>query len=154
MKRREFLIRSACTAGAAWLHSAAFAQRARALTLKPLPRKFSASDTITIGKTGIQTSRLAMGTGTVGSGHHSHQTALGVQGLSRSSLERLRPRPAIFRFGGQLRQPSPRRRGPQARASATKSPSSPRLGRAMPPPLAPISTASAANSAPITSTSV
>jgi aryl-alcohol dehydrogenase-like predicted oxidoreductase len=82
MKRREFLIRSACTAGAAWLHSAAFAQRARALTLKPLSRKFSASDTISIGKTGIQTSRLAMGTGTVGSGHHSHQTALGVQGLS------------------------------------------------------------------------
>jgi 1-deoxyxylulose-5-phosphate synthase len=82
MKRRDFLIRSACTAGAAWLHSAAFAQRARALTLKPLPRKFSASDTITIGKTGIQTSRLAMGTGTVGAGHHSHQTALGVQGLS------------------------------------------------------------------------
>jgi aryl-alcohol dehydrogenase-like predicted oxidoreductase len=82
MKRREFLIRSACTAGAAWLHSASFAQRARALTLKPLPRKFSASDTVTIGKTGIQTSRLAMGTGTVGSGHHSHQTALGVQGLS------------------------------------------------------------------------
>jgi aryl-alcohol dehydrogenase-like predicted oxidoreductase len=82
MKRREFLIRSACTAGAAWLHSAAFTQRAHALTLKPLPRKFSASDTITIGKTGIQTSRLAMGTGTVGSGHHSHQTALGVQGLS------------------------------------------------------------------------
>jgi aryl-alcohol dehydrogenase-like predicted oxidoreductase len=82
MKRREFLIRSACTAGAAWLHSAAFAQRARALTFKPLSRKFSASDTISIGKTGIQTSRLAMGTGTVGSGHHSHQTALGVQGLS------------------------------------------------------------------------
>jgi 1-deoxyxylulose-5-phosphate synthase len=82
MKRREFLIRSACTAGAAWLHSAAFVQRARALTLKPLARKFSASDTITIGKTGIQTSRLAMGTGTVGVGHHSHRTALGVQGLS------------------------------------------------------------------------
>jgi 1-deoxyxylulose-5-phosphate synthase len=35
-----------------------------------------------LGKTGIKTSRLAMGTGTVGSGHHSHQTALGVQGLS------------------------------------------------------------------------
>jgi len=82
MKRREFLIRSACTAGAAWLHSTALAQRARALTFKPLPRKFNASDTITIGKTGIQTSRLAMGTGTVGAGHHSHQTALGVQGLS------------------------------------------------------------------------
>ena len=82
MKRREFLLRSACTAGAAWFHSSVFPKRARALTLKPLPRKFSASDTVTLGKTGIQTSRLAMGTGTVGSGHHSHQTALGVQGLS------------------------------------------------------------------------
>ena len=48
----------------------------------PLAQKFSASDTVTIGKTGIKTSRLAMGTGTVGSGHHSNQTALGVAGLS------------------------------------------------------------------------
>ncbi len=57
-------------------------------TLRPLPptqalpRKFSASEEVTIGKTGIQTSLLAMGTGTVGSGHHSHQTALGIGGLS------------------------------------------------------------------------
>jgi aryl-alcohol dehydrogenase-like predicted oxidoreductase len=86
MKRREFLLRSASTAGAAWLYSTAFHQRARALTRKPLPRKFSASDTVTLGKTGIQTSRLAMGTGTVGSGHHSHQTALGIDGLSRLLL--------------------------------------------------------------------
>ena len=86
MKRREFLLRSACAAGAAWLPAAAFPQRARALTLRPLPRKFSASDTVTLGKTGIQTSRLAMGTGTVGSGHHSHQTALGIDGLSRLLL--------------------------------------------------------------------
>ncbi len=86
MKRRDFLIRTACTAGAAWLHSSAFPRRAHALTLPPLPRKFNASDTITLGKTGIQTSRLAMGTGTVGSGHHSHQTALGVDGLSRLLL--------------------------------------------------------------------
>jgi len=86
LKRREFLLRSACAAGAAWLHSPAFPQRARALTRKPLPHKFSASDTVTLGKTGIQTSRLAMGTGTVGSGHHSHQTALGIDGLSRLLL--------------------------------------------------------------------
>jgi aryl-alcohol dehydrogenase-like predicted oxidoreductase len=86
MKRREFLLRSACTAGAVWLHSAALPPRVRALALKPLPRKFSASDTITLGKTGIQTSRLAMGTGTVGAGHHSHQTALGIDGLSRLLL--------------------------------------------------------------------
>ena len=88
MKRREFLVRSACGAGAALLHSKGFAHRVPALpfTRKPLPRKFSASDTVTLGKTGIQTSRLAMGTGTVGSGHHSHQTALGVDGLSRLLL--------------------------------------------------------------------
>ncbi len=49
---------------------------------EPLPRKFTASDTITLGNTGIKTSRLAMGTGTVGVGHHSHQTALGIGGLS------------------------------------------------------------------------
>jgi aryl-alcohol dehydrogenase-like predicted oxidoreductase len=86
MKRREFLLRSACTAGAALLDCASFPRRAHAVALKPLPRKFSASDAVTIGKTGIQTSRLAMGTGTVGSGHHSHQTALGVDGLSRLLL--------------------------------------------------------------------
>jgi aryl-alcohol dehydrogenase-like predicted oxidoreductase len=50
--------------------------------LPRLDRKFTAADTVTIGRTGIQTSRLAMGTGTVGSGHHSHQTDLGVAGLS------------------------------------------------------------------------
>jgi len=49
---------------------------------EPLPRKFTASDTVTLGNTGIKTSRLAMGTGTVGVGHHSHQTALGIAGLS------------------------------------------------------------------------
>src|SRR5689334_11991970 len=80
MRRREFLHRAACAAGAAWFPSAGFGHKA--LALPPLPRKFSASDTVTLGGTGIQTSRLAMGTGTVGSGHHSHQTALGIKGLS------------------------------------------------------------------------
>ena len=80
MKRREFLHRTACAAGALSLHASAFARRALALT--PLARKFNASDTVILGKTGIQTSRLAMGTGTVGSGHHSHQTAIGIKGLS------------------------------------------------------------------------
>jgi len=80
MKRREFLRRTACAAGGAWLHSSAFARRAFAIPA--LSRKFAAADTVTLGKTGIQTSRLAMGTGTVGVGHHSHQTALGIKGLS------------------------------------------------------------------------
>ncbi len=80
MKRRDFIHRTACAAGAAWVRTAAFARRPFALPA--LSRKFSAADTVALGKTGIQTSRLAMGTGTVGSGHHSHQTALGLKGLS------------------------------------------------------------------------
>src|SRR5467141_947622 len=80
MNRREFIHRTAYSAGAAWLHSAVFARRA--LAFPSLSRKFNAADTVTLGKTGIQTSRLAMGTGTVGVGHRSHQTALGVKGLS------------------------------------------------------------------------
>jgi 1-deoxyxylulose-5-phosphate synthase len=79
MRRREFLIRSATAAGAVWLSSKSIF---KAIADQALPQKFSASDTVTLGGTGIKTSRLAMGTGTVGSGHHSHQTALGIQGLS------------------------------------------------------------------------
>jgi 1-deoxyxylulose-5-phosphate synthase len=79
MHRREFLIRSATATGAAWLSSQSILT---ALANMTLTGNFSASDTVTLGSTGIQTSRLAMGTGTVGSGHHSHQTALGIQGLS------------------------------------------------------------------------
>jgi len=79
MRRREFLVRSVSAAGAAWFYSKSILN---ALATQTLPSKFSAADTVTLGNTGIKTSRLAMGTGTVGSGHHSHQTALGVQGLS------------------------------------------------------------------------
>jgi aryl-alcohol dehydrogenase-like predicted oxidoreductase len=80
MKRRDFIIGATCGVGAAWIGSRGWTASARALPA--LPRKFTAADTVTLGKTGITTSRLAMGTGTVGSGHHSHQTALGVKGLS------------------------------------------------------------------------
>jgi aryl-alcohol dehydrogenase-like predicted oxidoreductase len=66
-------------AHAAWSH----ANAARAAFLStPLQRKFTAADTVTLGNTSISTSRLAMGTGTVGVGHHSHQSDLGVAGLS------------------------------------------------------------------------
>ncbi|HVA00087.1 MAG TPA: aldo/keto reductase [Terriglobia bacterium] len=79
MKRREFMTRVAGGAGALWVG------------LKALPEvavpgvaagQFSASDMVMLGGTGIRTSRLACGTGTSGSGHHSDQTALGVKGLS------------------------------------------------------------------------
>jgi 1-deoxyxylulose-5-phosphate synthase len=83
MHRREFLVRSAAGLGVAWLSRknllAAIADQT------PLA-KFSATDTITLGSTGIKTSRLAMGTGTVGYDHHSNQTALGVKGLSELLL--------------------------------------------------------------------
>jgi 1-deoxyxylulose-5-phosphate synthase len=95
MKRREFMRHAAGGMGAALLGSAApggllaslkLSRDARLAALPALPRKFEANETVTIGKTGIQTSLLAMGTGTVGSGHHSHQTALGIKGLSEMLL--------------------------------------------------------------------
>jgi len=79
MRRREFLVRSATAAGAVWLSSQSIF---KAIADQALPRKFAATDTVRLGSTGIKTSRLAMGTGTVGFDHHSHQTALGVKGLS------------------------------------------------------------------------
>jgi aryl-alcohol dehydrogenase-like predicted oxidoreductase len=95
VKRREFIQSAGFGLGAAWLGGSSLARAtfasttaARAISSSaaylraPLPRKFTAVDTVTLGNTGITTSRLAMGTGTVGSGHHSNQTALGVVGLS------------------------------------------------------------------------
>src|SRR5256714_7561686 len=79
MKRREFITAAGYGVGAAWLGSK---MTGRARAIPRLTQKFSASDTIVLGSTGIKTSRLAMGTGTVGTGHHSHQTSLGVKGLS------------------------------------------------------------------------
>ena len=85
MNRRGFLLGSASAAAGVWVgletlgsqtFSPAFAAPA------PLAQKVAASDVVVLGKTGIRTSRLAMGTGTVGSGHHSNQTALGLKGLS------------------------------------------------------------------------
>src|SRR5437762_7916696 len=79
MKRRKFMTTAAYGLGAAWLGTTLgrYAWAAPALT-----KKFAASDAVVLGNTGIHTSRLAMGTGTVGVGHHSHQTSLGVKGLS------------------------------------------------------------------------
>jgi aryl-alcohol dehydrogenase-like predicted oxidoreductase len=93
MNRRRFLL--ATSAGAAGAAGAYLARGSLGLdhffpgafasdfpAPPPLAQKVAASDTIVLGQTGIRTSRLAMGTGTVGSGHRSHQTALGVKGLS------------------------------------------------------------------------
>lgn len=76
MKRREFFKYTAATAGA--------------LTLTPLEDIFShqnkrkyANDIVTLGKTGIKVSRLAMGTGTHGVNRRSNQTEqLGIKGVA------------------------------------------------------------------------
>ena len=82
--RREFLQRSAAIAAAGWLGpKTLWGCAATVPTIPSLGQRFSATDTVVLGQTGIKTSRLAMGTGTVGSGHHSNQTALGLGGLSR-----------------------------------------------------------------------
>jgi aryl-alcohol dehydrogenase-like predicted oxidoreductase len=78
MNRRKFITGAAAGVGAAYL-----APRGVAGVLDfPAPAgKAEAHDTVVLGKTGIRTSRLAMGTGTVGSGGSSNQTRSG--GLSR-----------------------------------------------------------------------
>ena len=79
MKRRQFISTAAYGVGAAWLSTNL---SGRVWAAPALTKKFAAHDTVTLGSTGIHTSRLAMGTGTVGVGHHSHQTDLGVKDLS------------------------------------------------------------------------
>ena len=77
MKRREFLGKTAFGLGAAWLGAKTLPSFATGT-----PARFSAMDRVPLGKTGIQTSRLAMGTGTVGYNHSSNQAKLGIQGLA------------------------------------------------------------------------
>ncbi len=77
MNRREFLKQTAVGAGVTWLGA-----RALATPAPPVTGRFAANDMVTLGSTGIRTSRLAMGTGTVGYAHHSRQTALGIDGLA------------------------------------------------------------------------
>src|ERR1700743_1201114 len=75
MNRREFLTGAAAGLGAACLTSSTLAAP---LTPSVLPQKFQATDTVVLGKTGIRTSRLAMGTGTMGFGGGSNQTRSGA----------------------------------------------------------------------------
>lgn len=77
MQRREFLSKSAQAVGAAFLSRAATANAAW-LHADPLANKYKAADEIVLGKTGIRTSRLAMGSGTIGWHGASNQTRLGM----------------------------------------------------------------------------
>jgi len=82
MHRRDFLRKSAQAVGAAWLtQHAAHAAPTSWIDADPLPQKFHAQDEIVLGQTGIRTSRLAMGTGTIGGHGASNQTRLGRDGF-------------------------------------------------------------------------
>lgn len=77
MNRRKFISGAAAGVGATY-----FAPRAVAdLLVLDTPHRAVATDTVVLGKTGIRTTRLAMGTGTVGYAGSSNQTRSG--GLTR-----------------------------------------------------------------------
>jgi len=76
MLRRDFLRRTVTGFGATLI--APRLAPAASLETQPLPRKFNAHDEVVLGNTGIHTSRLAMGTGTIGGGGASNQTRIGA----------------------------------------------------------------------------
>lgn len=90
MLRRDFLRRTSRTLSAALLSHSALGRAARnalpELNLGKLPQNHAASDTVVLGKTGIRTSRLAMGTGTIGGGGASNQTRIGMAPFTQMLL--------------------------------------------------------------------
>lgn len=86
VNRRKFIAGAAAGVGAAYLVDQAMAG---VLDLPAHTGKVEAHDTVTLGKTGIRTSRLAMGTGTIGSGGSSNQTRTGqLTRLLRTGYDR------------------------------------------------------------------
>ncbi len=87
MKRREFLRHAATGIGAAIVGSRI--GELPTLAQQPLPQKFQAHDhdEVTLERTGIRTSRLAMGTGTIGGGGASNQTRIGDTKASRLLID-------------------------------------------------------------------
>jgi len=79
MNRREFLTAAAAGLGTAYIKPSAFGSvlDTPGLDIPGEQHKVQATDTVVLGKTGIKTSRLAMGTGTVGFGGGSNQTRMG-----------------------------------------------------------------------------
>lgn len=85
MRRREFLRRTALAAGLValtgpWLRAE-----------ESQPRRFDPFETVTLGKSGIRTSRFSLGTGMRGGNRQSNHTRMGrekLQALIRESYER------------------------------------------------------------------
>src|SRR5246127_1271112 len=87
MLRRDFLRRSASGLAAAWI--AGKTARATSLAIPATSGKYRAHDEVVLGRTGIRTSRLAMGTGTIGGGGASNQTRTGqLTRLLRTGYDR------------------------------------------------------------------
>jgi 1-deoxyxylulose-5-phosphate synthase len=85
MNRRKFISSAAAGLGATCLAPKAIAD----LLVLDTPHRAQATDTVVLGKTGIRTSRLAMGTGTIGSGGSSNQTRAGsLTRLLRTGYDR------------------------------------------------------------------
>ncbi|WP_165234678.1 aldo/keto reductase [Aquisphaera insulae] len=80
LNRRDFLAQTA--AGAAMAAAAGSSgAMAAGLARNALPE--SATQKVTLGKTGIQVSLVGMGTGSIGSNQASNQTRLGVEGFAK-----------------------------------------------------------------------
>ncbi|MBV8116099.1 MAG: aldo/keto reductase [Silvibacterium sp.] len=79
MNRREFLTAAAAGLSTACLKPSAFGSvlNVPGLDGQTQTKKVQATDTVVLGKTGIKTSRLAMGTGTIGFAGGSNQTRTG-----------------------------------------------------------------------------
>jgi 1-deoxyxylulose-5-phosphate synthase len=75
MNRRKFIAGAVAGLGATYLTASSLAE---GLEAPAHLGKTEATDTVVLGKTGIHTSRLAMGTGTIGGGGSSNQTRAGA----------------------------------------------------------------------------
>jgi aryl-alcohol dehydrogenase-like predicted oxidoreductase len=81
VNRRDFMAQAAVTATAAVTMTTAVSHGRESRGRTALPK--SATDMVTLGKSGIQVSLIGMGTGSVGSGQASNQTRLGVKEFTR-----------------------------------------------------------------------
>lgn len=91
IQRREFLKRSAIGLGGMLVGARLGAIEVSSQTPAVLPKYFDPYQRVPLGKTGLQVSRLCMGTGTSGVQHQSNQTRLGREYLTRllrDALER------------------------------------------------------------------
>ncbi|MDG3007915.1 aldo/keto reductase [Paludisphaera mucosa] len=81
LNRRDFLATTASAAALAATAGAGTSRAAATFAKNALPAGPQAR--VTLGKTGIETSLIGMGSGTVGGGQSSNQTKLGVKGFTK-----------------------------------------------------------------------